>query len=590
MNIEKAQKLYDDGLAHYRNGKFSEAERALKKAIKLNPRFPDAHNDLANVYLKKGRLKESFNEYRKALGFAPDHPMLLNNIGNVLLAQRDCKQALKWFNRAIDQDPNNAVSHCNLGSALRGLGDNAGAASSYRRAIELDSRQAMFFHNLGEVLVEQGEAEEAVECFEKALQIDPRGLRAMLGLGKAWNARGDLARAVECYRQAIEIDPGNAQCYIGLGAAYGDHGETGEAVASLHKAIEIDPRAVAAWPVLARNKRFDADDADIRAMESLLAKQDLNDTDKSRLGFSLAKAYEDIGEYDKSMKQVIKAARLKRKQIDYSISATRQRFERIREVFSPEFFARCADAGAEDQTPVFIIGMPRSGTSLVEQILASHPAVFGAGELDDLSRVYQSIAETGEAAQSDTFPEDLLALDADRFADLGREYVRRLRRHSADATRITDKLPHNFMRVGFIRAILPRARIIHCIREPMDTCLSLFKTDFHRGHLYSYDMTELGEYFGLYRELMDFWRTVLPDFVHDLNYEELVNDPEQQTRSLLEYCDLPWDDACLDFHRTRRSVRTASSAQVVRPIYRDSVDLWKHYEKYLQPLAAALGA
>ena len=516
--------------------------------------------------------------------------MLLNNIGNLLLAQRDYRQALKWFSRAVEQDPGNSVTHCNLGSALRGLGDNAGAASSYRRAIELSPRQAMFLHNLGELLVEQGEAEDAVECFEQALQIDPRDLRSMLGLGKARNALGGLARAVECYRQAIEIDPGDAQCFIGLGAAYGDHGETDEAVSCLHKAIEINPRAVAAWPVLARNKRFTADYADIKTIESLLSKQDLNDTDRSRLGFSLAKAYEDIGEYDKSMKQVIKAARLKRKQIDYSTSATRKRLERIREVFSPEFFARCADAGAEDQTPVFIIGMPRSGTSLVEQILASHPAVFGAGELDDLSRVYQSIAGTGDAARADTFPEELVGLDPDRFADLGSEYIRRLRRHSSAATLITDKLRHNFMRVGFIRAILPRARIIHCTREPMDTCLSIFKTDFHRGHLYSYDLAELGVYYRLYLELMAFWRTVLPDFVHDLNYEQLVSEPEQQTRSLLDYCDLPWDDACLDFHRTRRAVRTASSAQVVRPIYRDSVDLWKRYEKYLQPLAAILEA
>jgi tetratricopeptide (TPR) repeat protein len=590
MNIEKAKKLYDDGLVHYRNGKWSEAERSLKKAIRLNPEFPDAHNDLANVYLKKGRLKESFNEYRKALGFAPNHPMLLNNIGNVLMTQRDFKQALKWFNRALEQDPQNAITHCNLGSTLRGLGDDAGAASAYRRAIELNPRETTFINNLGEVLIELGEPDEAVECFSKALEIDPRQQRSMLGLGKAWNARGNLARAVECYRQAIEIDPANAQCFIGLGAAYGDHGEIDEAVASLRKAIEINPRQVSAYPVLARYKTFTAGDDDIRAMETLFSAKESGDTDKSRLAFSLGKAYEDIGEYDKSIKYVIKGARLKRKQIDYSNAATRERFERIKQVFSADFFARCADVGFADRTPIFIIGMPRSGTSLVEQILASHPAVFGAGELDDLSRVYRSLGESAAGAQTDNFPEDLVELDPDRFEDLGSEYIRRIRRLSADASFITDKLPHNFMRVGFIRAILPRARIIHCTREPMDTCLSLFKTDFHRGQFYSYDMAELGEYYRLYRELMDFWRTVLPDFGLDLKYEQLVNDPQGQTRALLEYCDLPWDDACLDFHRSRRKIRTASSAQVVRPIYRDSVDLWKRYEKYLQPLAAALGS
>ena len=233
----------------------------------------------------------------------------------------------------------------------------------------------------------------------------------------------------------------------------------------------------------------------MKAMESLFSMKGFTEIQRSQLAFCLGKAYEDLGEYDKSMEFVITAARLKRKHFDYSISETRTLFDKIKEVFSPDFFSRFSDVGDRDQTPIFIIGMPRSGTSLVEQILASHPAVFGAGELNDLPLVFQAIDKSGEASRADTFPEGLIGLGPDEFASLGKQYIGRIRKYSSESTYKTDKLPHNFMRVGLIRAILPGARIIHCTRDPLDNCLSLFKTDFEEGHRYSYDMTELARKF-----------------------------------------------------------------------------------------------
>jgi len=588
MNNEKAVKHYEEARAYYRKGKFANAERAYKKAIKINPNYADAHNNLGNLYLERARFKEAFNEYRKALKMAPNHPILLNNIGNVLQLQGENEQALNWLEKAINQDPASAPAHCNLGNALRSLGKDAEAVVAYRRALELNPDQADTYRNLGGILIELEELDDAVNCFNQALRINPEDKKAYQGLGRTRNAQGDLDQAVSAFQKAISIDPANAEYHRELGRAFGDHGEIEKAISAHRKAIEINPKYAKAYQALTKNKKFTEYDDEMRAMESLLSTKGISDKDSIHLAFGLGKAYEDLGDFDKSMEFVIKATRLKRGTYDYSISESQKQFDRIKEVFSPGFFSRWPDIGAPDRTPIFILGMPRSGTSLVEQILASHPEVFGAGELNDLPIVFESITKPVGRLRTDTFPEGLLELDASAFADLGKQYVARIRRYSSDANFITDKMPHNFLRIGFIKAILPNARIIHCTRDPMDNCLSLFKTDLLKGHRYSYDMSELGQYYKLYLGLMDYWRDSLPGFIYDQSYEELVSSQKEQVSQLLQHCGLPWDESCLDFHKTRRKVNTASNAQVIRPIYQDSVKLWGRYEKQLEPLKAAI--
>jgi len=588
MRTEKATKYYQAGMIHFRNGKLSSAENAFKKALKLDPDHADTHNDLGNLYQQRGRLKESYNAYRKALKIAPNHPLLLNNVGNVLMLQGEFENALNWLNKAVTQDPDCAAAHSNLGSTLQCLGENTRAVIAFRRAIELDPHHSLYFCNLGGILIDLEALDEAVDCYNQALRVNPEDQRAYLGLGKAWNALGDLDQAVSSYQKAISIDPANAKCYSGLGRVFEDHGEVDKAVASVQKAIKIDPGSVTAYQILARNKKFKKHDAEIKAMESLFSLKGISDIKRSHLAFSLGKAYEDLGEFDKSMEFILGATQLRRSLFDYSISESEMQFDKIKKVFSPDFFAEYSDCGVSDRTPIFIVGMPRSGTTLVEQILASHPAVYGAGELKDLAKVYQSIDKISGISQDDTFPEYLIGLESEAFAILGEEYVKRIRKYSPDSRFITDKLTHNFLRVGFIRVILPNARIINCTRNPFDNCLSLLKTDFQKGHPYSYEMSELGEYYKLYLGLMDYWRTALPGFIYDQNYEELVSNQEEQTHLLLQHCGLPWDDSCMTFHKTRRKIATASNAQVNRPIYQDSVNLWIHYEKYLEPLISTL--
>ena len=585
MYSRKAVKSYEEGRVLQQNGKLSGAERAYRKAIKVNPDFVEAHHDLGNVLLDRGRPQEAYITFKKALKLRPGNPMLLTNLGNALQLQGEIEKAIEWFNKAIAQDPEFAGAHINLGNALRELGRFEKAVAAYQHAIEIDPGLADTYYNLASLLIELGELEEAETNFKKAVEIDPRHKDAWNGLGNTLAYLGKIDESIGAYRQAIEIDPRHRSAFKGLGNVLSDMGEIEQAIDSYRMAIKIDPEYADVYRTISMNKTFAEYDDDIHSMETLYANKNLPDDKKMYLAFGLGKAFEDLGEYEKSMEFIIEAARLKRATIDYSISESEDLFSQIKSTFSLEFFADRQGTGDPDQTPIFILGMPRSGTSLVEQILASHPDVFGAGELKDLAVLTRNF---GTADSPREFPAGIVDLDSEGLEDLGKEYIARIRSRSVDTKYITDKLPPNFLRIGLIKAILPNAKIIHCTRDPMDVCLSLFKNYFSGAVNYSYDLTELGQYYNLYFNLMEYWRKTLPGFIYDLSYESLVADQENQIRKLLEYCHLPWNDACLDFHKTRRKVRTASNAQVRRPIYHDSVNLWKRYEQQLEPLRVAI--
>ena len=586
--IHSATKHYDQAIILHEKGKLASAERAYKKAIKINPNFVEAHNNLGTVLLDQGRLNEASNAFRKALKLLPDHPMILNNVGNVLQLQGENEKALSWFEKAISQDPDNVDAYGNLGNALRALDRKKEAAAVYKRALEINPELADTCFNLGLILVELDELNDAIDYFNQALRINPADKNTYLGLGGARSAQGNLDQAVAAYQKAMDIDPLYAKAYKELGKALSDHGEIEKALTADRKALEINPEYAKAYQSLSQNKKFTEYDDDMRAMESLFSKKGISNEDSFHLAFGLGKAYEDLGSFDKSMQFVIKATQLKRNTYDYSIAKSQEQFNRIKEVFSPDFLSNHRGSGDPDRTPLFILGMPRSGTSLVEQILASHPDVYGAGELNDLGKVLASIRTSDKDKQRGKIPQGLLELDARAFADLGKQYITRIRQHSADAKFITDKLPHNFLHIGFIHTILPNARVIHCTRNPMDNCLSIFKNLLKNGHGYADNLPELGQYYRMYLELMDYWRDTLPGFIYDQNYEDLVNSQQEQVSQLLQHCGLDWNDACIDFHKTRRKIKTTSNAQVRRPVYKDSVRLWTRYEKQLEPLKVAI--
>jgi len=357
-----------------------------------------------------------------------------------------------------------------------------------------------------------------------------------------------------------------------------------EAHASFRRAIAVKPDFVEAYRHLVTSQKNTEYNREMKQMEALLERPDLSDREKVQINFGLAKAFEDLQQYEKSFTFVQEGNRLKRLSFDYSTAQDEANFNRLKSFFDRPFFDTRKDWGCQDKTPFFIIGMPRSGTSLVEQILASHPLVVGAGELMDLS----TVCHRHDNKNNKAFPESVLELGMEDFSSIGADYVERLRIHSPSSSYITDKLPGNFQLVGMIKTILPNARVIHCRRDPIDTSLSIFKNYFLGEHPYAYEMTELGAYHKLYLDLMAHWHGVLPGFVHDIQYEDLVSDPENQIRRLLEACGLPFDEACLSFYKTERPVRTVSVVQVRQPMYKNSVQAWKRYENQLQPLITAL--
>ena len=371
-----------------------------------------------------------------------------------------------------------------------------------------------------------------------------------------------------------------------VGTAHQELGRRDEALASYHEAIAIRPDYAEAHRHLSHAKTFTEYDNDIKAMEETYATSGVSDEQRMHLAFGLGKAFEDLREYEKAFGYFLSGNALKRATHEFAIENVEKNFGYLKKLFTKRLYSRKQDGGVDEKSPIFVLGMPRSGTSLVEQILASHPRVHGAGELNFLSQI---IASRFNFIDGASFTESIVQASADDFSKAGGEYIDRVRKRTQSAEFITDKMPENFIHIGMIKLMLPNAKIIHCRRDPLDTCLSIFKNFFSaRGYNYAYDLRHLGQYYNQYRDLMAHWHSQLPGFIYDIQYEDLVADQEAQSRALLAHCGLEWDNVCLEFHKTDRAVQTLSSAQVRRPIYKVSVQSWKRYENELAPLLEVL--
>jgi hypothetical protein len=364
-------------------------------------------------------------------------------------------------------------------------------------------------------------------------------------------------------------------------------GRQAEAVSAYREGLRLKPDFAELWWSLSNLKTWRFEPADVAAMESLLATPGLPDEPAAQLCFALGKAYEDARDFDRAFGCFGRGNALRRAREHYDPVQTEQIGERIRATFTPELFARLDGAGHVGAAPIFIVGMPRSGSTLVEQILASHPAVEATFELPQAGRLVRFIDRQRPGGEG--YPEAVPGLSAGQLAELGRRYDEETRRFRTGAPRFTDKMPNNFATIGLLRLALPGARFINTLRHPLDTCLSCYKQLFARGQSFTYDLLELGEYYLEYQRMMDHWHRVLPGLVLDVRYEDVVAGLEGEVRRILEFCGLPWDDACLRFHETGRAIRSASSEQVRRPIYSDAVGFWNNYAGHLAPLIETLG-
>ena len=534
-----------------------------------------------------GDLQAAERLYRKALAQQPDSFDALNLLGVVRAQQGQYQEAKLLIAKAVALDPRHAGALSNLGNVLSELGRPQEAVESLTRALALEPDNVDAAYNLGNAFSKARRYEEALERYRDVLRRRPSFTAAQFAYSEALRQMGRHEEALAVLEQVIAREPRSYDAENRRGAILRELGRPEEALRAFDASIALDPTQTEPYLALVSLKGVAVDDPRVGAMEALARRNDLPPDRRSLLLFALAHAYERARRYDESFTYLLEANRLRRSQVVYDERPGKRRFQRVRHFFTPELMAEKSGQGSMSELPIFVLGFPRSGTTLVEQILASHPAVHGAGELTFMGELAAGMKARGTLH----FPDCLPFLPAEEYRRCGEAYVERLRALAPEAPRITDKMPDNHMFVGLIHLILPKAKIIHLRRDPLDTCLSCFSQHFASDINYAYDLRELGRYHRMYLDLMEHWRRVLPaGAMLEVQYESVVEDIETQARRILDYCGLPWDPRCIAFHETHRPVKTASVDQVRRPIYRSSLQRWKPYESRLGPLMEGLAS
>jgi tetratricopeptide (TPR) repeat protein len=565
-------------------GKLDESRACLALVVALTPRAPEAHNNLANTYRRLGTLDLAERHYREALALNPNYAEAHSNLAFLLTAQGQCDQAAAEARLAIELSPRQVDAYLNLADAEI-TRRRHGAALQALDALQTFAPQ----HPAGLVararaLNQLEYSNEALEFALQAVTLAPRSADAHHVLAQVLQALGETDDALAQFEQAATL-PGTVaeEALTGRAMLLLEAGRKAEAMAAFDRALEAFPGSVRALSSRADAKTFKAGDPDVAVIEAWLAEGERRPLpDRTWAHFALGKAYLDTGDAGRAFAHLEQANRLKRSTFTYDSAATGQWMQRIADTFTPALFERLKGAGAALDLPVFIVGMPRSGTTLVEQILSSHSQVTGAGELSALRVLVEELGG---------FPDMMGTLTADQATRLGHAYLDRITRLARGRARLIDKMPGNFLYAGLIPLMLPGARIIHCRRDAVDTCLSCYTKHFSGDQSFTYDQTELGEFYRYYERLMTHWSAVLPaDRYIEVDYEKVVDDLEGEARRLTGFLGLPWEDVCLHFHDNQRVVRTASVNQVRQPIYSTSRGRWQGYASHLAPLLAALGA
>ncbi|MGH8496472.1 MAG: tetratricopeptide repeat-containing sulfotransferase family protein [Gammaproteobacteria bacterium] len=571
-----------DCLAGNRPG---EAEAAARHAIDLDASRADFHMVLGRALNNQQRLEEAVSALRAAVRLDPGNGPAHRYLGHVARRLGAFDAAAAAYREAARLAPTDALAHRGLGESLYAQGRYRAAMISLGQALTLAPDDTDARYNLALACHAEGELEEAVDAYLRVLARTPRHLDALTNLASAQRTLGQLDEAERAFRQALELAPRHAPALAGLAALLDLTGRAAEGLALLD-AHPLDTQADAdillcRAELLSGSGRLQEAQA---SLEQLDARQDLSDQQRIVLDFSLAGILDRRGEHERAFERCTAANSARRARFD--IDARRNVVDRLIASFSADAMSRLPRSQNDSELPVFIVGMPRSGTSLVEQILASHADVRGAGELRDIGRITKRLAERAGRA----WPESVGLLDRRTLDEQASAHLSKLSRMGRDAIRVTDKMWQNFENLGLIELLFPRARVIHCRRHPLDTGLSCYFQSFALlGPEFSYDLAHIGAYHREYSRLMRHWREVSRVALLEVDYEALVEDPEGQSRRLIDFLGLAWDPACLDFHANPRVVRTASSRQVREPVYRRSVGRHRHYTKFLGPLQQALG-
>lgn len=512
----------------------------------------------------------------------PNEPLLFNLIGACYREIGNLEGAAKMFDAAVTIQPDYAEAHFNLGVTRMDLGQNDAAIESYRKAIIITPNYPDAHNNLGKIFLDLENYNAAIESFEWAIAYQHDLSEAHNNLGNAFNFCGRAEEAIKSFEKAILYNPDYDKAYFNLALTYKDIGNKDGFIKNIEKSLDIKPQWGAAFYHLSQVVKCSKNDPKFAKIHSLLDSADLNITDRIHLNFALAKSYEDIENYREQFKFLDEGNRLRKQELNYSIERDIKLFSRIKEAFNP--MPICIDKSLlkpDALTPIFILGMPRSGTSLVHQILDSHNQVYGAGELNNLNKsVFSLLKENNIKGESGFSAKNLLSIH--------NNYLDSLLSFNIQENVIVDKMPLNFRYIGFILLAFPKAKILHMKRNPMAICWSIYKS-FFNGNAYSFNQEDLAQYYLFYEDLMDFWAQLFPNQIYDVCYEDLTTNQELETRNILEYCELDWDENCLNFHKNNNAVKTTSSMQVRKKMYQGSSEAWKKYEAYLEPLINGLG-
>jgi len=548
-----------------------------------NKQTPLSRDQLDSVYAlySNGQFQEAIDKIKALNEKYPNVPLLFNLIGACYKELGQLEGAAKMFEAAVSIKPDYAEAHFNLGAILKALDQDTAAVESYKKAIAIMPNYPDAHNNLGNILKDLGQLEAAIESLEWAVAYNYDFAEAHNNLGNALNEYGRVESAIKNYKKAIALKPDYAKAYFNLAIAYKDLGNKEAYLETIEKTVNIKPDWGDAHLHLSRVKNYKKNDPQLAEMHSFLARNDLSIIDRLGFNFALAHAYEKLENHDEQFKFLNEANRLRKKEANYFFDKDQRLFARIKESFkSPPSVVKKSSCKPTSIRPIFIVGMPRSGTSLVHQIIDSHHEVYGAGELNKLNKFVVPILKEYNEEDNNSFSEKDLR-------SIREQYLDSLSNLNVSENIIIDKMPLNFRHIGFILSAFPEAKIIHMNRDPMATCWSIYKYYFN-GNSYSYNQDDLAGYYGLYKDLMGFWHQLFPNKIYDACYEDLTTDQEAETRKLLKYCDLDWDESCLNFHANKRAVKTTSALQVKQKIYQGSSEVWKKYEEYLQPLIKGL--
>jgi tetratricopeptide (TPR) repeat protein len=538
-----------------------------------------------------GDLPAADQLYRQVLEVEPARGEALALLALTYHQRNELEEAARWYERALAVQPGDAESHFRLGLVLMGLQRSNDALVHFQEAVRLRPDSPDTWNNLGNAYFLRGKAADAVRCYREAVRLRPDYAEGFLNLGNALREDDRTVEGLACYRESVRLRPNYAKSRINLAAALLETGDTVEGEAQLRKALELRPGAATVLSTLVANGLYTDADPGIEQLRARLADPQTPEGDAPHLHFTLGRLLDEARQYEEAFHHFKESNRIRRGLVAKSRDAfhadEHTRFvDRLIAYFTPERIAQYRHLGQETEEPIFVVGMPRSGSSLVEQILSNHPEIRGVGELRDFPRTVDGLPE--RLGSAEPYPECLSLLDRSMIRQLSEEYLTRIHDLVGPAPRITDKMLVNFLHLGLIAILFPRARVIHCRRNPVDTCVSAFM-QLLRGLSFTLDLDDLGRYYRDYERLMAHWRVVRPLPMLEVVYEALVADVEAGSRQLVEFCGLAWDERCLRFYENPRAVRTVSKLQVRRPVYNSSVGRWKRYGTQLRPLLKALG-